>query len=417
MMSNTPNSTPDSPKNYNDFVIDRVEAFQDKFGARHLYLAMHAAFPLSLPPELVYLIRDNFQYDSKGRFLDIPFEAVPDLLLSELCQEVGHEVYQMEPEMRQYLLMRLRESSRFGEARIEALATFIGQYYGPDLSGVDWEKQNVAESQLWASQLQTESSQGVAKLSELLSYAQNEGNTDLQYRLSNLLNQYEAPDTPLQQLKTFAKGNALNLMGLKKEANETFAQMQQTSPMIEIAGQGFEIPIINLEENFEQQFNPEQFVQTRNVEYQEIEEGGKENENIASEAILWLIHHPSDKEAAFELDKSLGLYGLRNIKTKSIEEVRSIQDWIYDGIMVLEGNQNFEWIFRQVELLSEQQAHRNILGYQFKALLAKDTQTNEIFRKFTDDWTILDIEDYQVNPFLLQFAEQVKQSYLKRTAK
>ncbi len=284
-------------RNYSDFIVDRVDNFQDKFGARHLYLAMHAAFPVSLPPELLYLIRENFQYDSKGNFLDIPFESVPDLLLSEMCQEVGHEVYQMEPELRQYLLKRLRESSRFGEERLKILGDFIAQYYGPDLSGGDLDSRNVAESQLWASNLQTDSSQGVSQLSELLEFAQDEGDNNLQYRLNNLLNQYEVPEEEselleLQELKNFAKGNALNLMGLKEEANNAFSKLQQTTSEVQIGGRGFDVPEIDVSQKLEvpdlggnqidtRQFDTGQFdSQTLDTQQLDLDGGGLEQLDV-----------------------------------------------------------------------------------------------------------------------------------------
>ncbi len=62
--------------------LQRVITFARHFGESHITLAMHAALPLGLTPELVHLIRINFV--SAASWIS---EA--DLLLSPLCREVG----------------------------------------------------------------------------------------------------------------------------------------------------------------------------------------------------------------------------------------------------------------------------------------------------------------------------------------
>ncbi|NET85943.1 MAG: formylglycine-generating enzyme family protein, partial [Moorea sp. SIO1F2] len=79
-------------------IIHRIQSFRDKFGDAHLYFAYHAAFPIALTPDLLYCLWANFQQDIQGDNLNIPWIAVADLLLSPLCHEVGHELYEMELE-------------------------------------------------------------------------------------------------------------------------------------------------------------------------------------------------------------------------------------------------------------------------------------------------------------------------------
>ena len=93
----------------------RIEAFEKRFGEAHLYLAYHAAFPLALTPDLLYRLWANFQRDIHGEVLNIPWIAVADLLLSSLCDEVGHELYEMDNAIRQELLKRLEADERFNQ--------------------------------------------------------------------------------------------------------------------------------------------------------------------------------------------------------------------------------------------------------------------------------------------------------------
>ena len=50
-------------------IIQHINYFQRRFGKIHLYFAYHAAFPLSLTPDLSYRLWINFQRDSTGNTL------------------------------------------------------------------------------------------------------------------------------------------------------------------------------------------------------------------------------------------------------------------------------------------------------------------------------------------------------------
>ncbi|WP_375510021.1 hypothetical protein [uncultured Nostoc sp.] len=97
----------------------RIESFSKRFGKAHLYLAYHAAFPLALTPDLLYRLWANFQQDIHGEMLGIPWVAVADLLLSNLCDEVGHELYEIDLAVRNELLNRFKEDEKFGQQRIQ----------------------------------------------------------------------------------------------------------------------------------------------------------------------------------------------------------------------------------------------------------------------------------------------------------
>ena len=83
----------------------RFTSFYRCFGKVHLYLAQHAAFPLALTPDLLYRLWANFSRDIHRKQLNIPWVAVPDLLLSSLCNEVSQELYEMDVTVRNMLLV------------------------------------------------------------------------------------------------------------------------------------------------------------------------------------------------------------------------------------------------------------------------------------------------------------------------
>ncbi|HEX4947862.1 MAG TPA: TIR-like protein FxsC, partial [Blastocatellia bacterium] len=99
----------DSPYSTLTDAYDRIVNFARHFDEPHITLAMHAAVPLGLTPELVHFLRLYFAPSA-------PQIAEADLLLSSLCREVGGGLYEMYPEVRELLLAELREDEAFGSA-------------------------------------------------------------------------------------------------------------------------------------------------------------------------------------------------------------------------------------------------------------------------------------------------------------
>ena len=75
-----------------------VERFVRRFEPSYKLLAYHAALPLVLTPELLNFLRVQFL---RG---EVPWMAEVDLLLSDLCRQVGYELYAMDTAVRAYLL-------------------------------------------------------------------------------------------------------------------------------------------------------------------------------------------------------------------------------------------------------------------------------------------------------------------------
>jgi hypothetical protein len=106
-----------------DSARERVIAFAKRFGEPHAVLAMHAALPLGLTAEMLHLIRINFVPEA-------PWIAEADLLLSALCREAGGDLYEMGPDVREFLVEELESDSGLGRTQINRVAQFLTLYAG-----------------------------------------------------------------------------------------------------------------------------------------------------------------------------------------------------------------------------------------------------------------------------------------------
>lgn len=113
-----------------------VEEFYPEYRFGHFLLTAYAAVPALLTPDLMYKLWQNFhQYQWAGRTERIHRVAVSDLLLSPLCREIGFEVYEMEPSIRQAFLdwqTRLSDDPLWQDrhlAPIKSIADFLQEYH------------------------------------------------------------------------------------------------------------------------------------------------------------------------------------------------------------------------------------------------------------------------------------------------
>ena len=130
-MNNALDFTPDTALFKKDWLpleqaIQKVARFEHEFGEAHLALACHAALASILTPELVNLIRINFLETS------VEWIAECDLLLSSLCQPINQGVYEIEPQIRQVLLVALQTHPEYGSGRLEEIAHFLYRYSETD---------------------------------------------------------------------------------------------------------------------------------------------------------------------------------------------------------------------------------------------------------------------------------------------
>ncbi len=97
-----------------------VERFVRCFRKSYQLLAYHGALPLVLTPELLNFLRVRFL---QGQ---VPWVAEVDLLLSDLCNQVGYELYAMDTAVRAYLLEQMKQE--LGEERMQEVARLLISY-------------------------------------------------------------------------------------------------------------------------------------------------------------------------------------------------------------------------------------------------------------------------------------------------
>lgn len=182
----------------------QINAFKKRFGDPHLFLVYHAALPLALTPDLLYRIWANFQRDIHDKFIDIPWIAVSDLILSSLCDEVGHELYEMDATVRQELLDQFKAHPRFTEKRLKEVASFLLQYVQRDLNSQDSYDREFAQSQSWAAWAYKKPEKSVELLAAAFQRAYEENPRDLM-RLSTLTEMIHQPIEEFERLRIFAR--------------------------------------------------------------------------------------------------------------------------------------------------------------------------------------------------------------------
>ncbi|MFB2877754.1 tetratricopeptide repeat protein [Floridanema aerugineum] len=142
-----------------EFAVREVVAFERRFGMKHLSLACHAALPLFLTPELVNLIHINF-LDGEN----LPWIAESDFLLSSLCRPRYEGVFELEPCVREVLLVELE--NRFGWRRPFEVANFLRIYLQ---NQPDWKHSpEQIRTQKWIAQAYLNPDQVVEELTDFL---------------------------------------------------------------------------------------------------------------------------------------------------------------------------------------------------------------------------------------------------------
>jgi hypothetical protein len=216
--------------------VKRVEGFAKQFGEAHRNLARHAAFPLSLTPDLLYQIWANFVPEA-------PWEAVAHLLLSRLCRQVGYEMYEMDISDRNLLLRELKK--QFGQEKLDELAEFLLDYVAQRLTDDDPDTQDLAEAQEWTALAYTKPNKLARELAEALSARVKQEDLTEVFRLASLVETFWEPlvQSGFEPLLIYADGMTTFVCGNREGAAAQFAKLPVQKGQIEIAGVTLDIPI------------------------------------------------------------------------------------------------------------------------------------------------------------------------------
>lgn len=98
----------------------QVARFEQQYGKGSLEFACHAAFPLTLTTDVVYLLRQAY-------FPELDWSIAAELLLSNLCDVAGYDLYVMSVAVRRVLLEKLVEHKEFGAQRVDELAEWMAR--------------------------------------------------------------------------------------------------------------------------------------------------------------------------------------------------------------------------------------------------------------------------------------------------
>ena len=200
----------------------RIASFGKRFSEAHLHFARHAAFPLAVTPDLLYRLWGNFQQDINRKRLKIPWIAVADLLLSDLCEEVGHELYEMDVTVRATLLQDLKADRNFGDKRIRELSEFLLVYVKKQL---DNSYSDFAITQRWLALAYTHSQEAARELAQALYESLRQNDKAEQMRLASLIETFAEPLAGFTPLLTYARGIGYWVCGDKEGAVTQFNKM------------------------------------------------------------------------------------------------------------------------------------------------------------------------------------------------
>lgn len=219
----------------------RIESFRQRFGDGHFYLACHAALPVALTPDLLYSLWANFQQDTQGEAIEIPWIAVADLMLSNLCKEVGHELYEMDGTVRDELLHQLQQDDRFGLERVRELADFVMAYVERDLEHPDLDTRAIAETQRWRAVAYLQPTETAREIATYLSQLNFKDKSEW-IRMASLLKTLSQPLAEFQSLLLYSQAMANFARGNLEEAIAQVKQIADVNNQINIAGVSLPIP-------------------------------------------------------------------------------------------------------------------------------------------------------------------------------
>jgi hypothetical protein len=213
----------------------RIASFTERFGQAHLDLAYHAALPLALTPDLLYRLWANFQQDIHSELLNIPWIAVADLLLSNLCDEVGHELYEMDADVRIELLRQLKDDSRFSQQRLQELSDFLLTYVQQQLNSPDLDTRDLAHAQKWVALTYSQPDKAVYELALTLSQLSLHDQTEW-LRLTTLIENFAEPLAEHKSLLLYTQGMKLHAQKQVEAAQKQLSSVLDENNQIQIAG-------------------------------------------------------------------------------------------------------------------------------------------------------------------------------------
>ncbi|MGL4500724.1 MAG: HEAT repeat domain-containing protein, partial [Planktothrix sp.] len=254
----------------------------------------------------------------QDEFIDIPWIAVSDLILSSLCDEVGHELYEMDATVRQELLDQLKANPRFTEKRLKEVASFLLEYVKRDLGSQDSYDREFAQSQSWAAWAYKQPKKSVELLAEAFRRAYEENPRDLM-RLSTLTEMIHQPIPEFDRLRIFARAMGHYRRKKFEEAKAEIAQLPE-EVKAEIAELPTEGGLVSLDHDIVIPIPRELLPVIKTIEYEETQQ------QIAE--LVQVLQNPPDKYTRRQAIVSLEKIGQGNPKAIAglVQVLQNTQD-------------------------------------------------------------------------------------------
>ncbi|VXD20426.1 SUMF1/EgtB/PvdO family nonheme iron enzyme [Planktothrix paucivesiculata] len=226
-------------------VKKQIQSFCEIYGQSHLYFAYHAAFPLTLTPDLAYCLWKNFTLDCQNNPLEIPWEAVANLLLSSLCKSIDDGLYQIDRDVRNELLMQLKTDENFRIERFYQLSDFLLTYVEkklqPSLNPI---QQDLAKSQRWLALSYARNPQPAAQEIAQALQAAYENKTEQMWLISVVESLAEPLiDNGFEPLLTYGRGIKKYNQSNSEEKLEVARELHRQTPIVV---EGISLPLPEL---------------------------------------------------------------------------------------------------------------------------------------------------------------------------
>ena len=210
--------------------LSRINSFKKQYGQAHLDLAYHAAFPLTITPDLLYRLWQKFLVKSKE---SPPWYAVADFLLSDLCHPIDTELtelYEIDMEIRNKLLEQCQR--QFGKKRLDELSNFLIDYLDKQIQKQllpIWLK-SFYQMQNWAALAYTRKDEAAQKIAESLKQAYLDQDKSELVQWSELVATLTPVLSEYQPLLIAAKGYGAEARGIRKGTEAARQEWEEKYP-------------------------------------------------------------------------------------------------------------------------------------------------------------------------------------------
>lgn len=221
-------------------IDDAIDSFRHRYGEPHYFLLLHTSIPIALTPDLLKHLWIVFTKEDSTCPYDVPYVAIADIIISCLCEEVGHELYEMRKEVRNKLVDDIKNYPGLEERRVHQISRFLVEYAKQHYYDENIDVRNLMESQEISALAFFAPRQAVVKLATGFKNTKIDNPMEL-LRLTFLVDSLELQLSDYPDLINYSKAIQKLIDG---DISEAINQMKlATSKNTHVSIQGIELPI------------------------------------------------------------------------------------------------------------------------------------------------------------------------------